>query len=244
MRLRECESQKLDPKAIRYACYAAQKTVMYVVYSSIDLVRVTTVNFLVLFLILFPRFLDIRLVAVSQRILIIVAGILDVLAVGARNRAAIAKKVSVIAPCHRQLVTLTHHWQAAQRAVDRKDWPEGNPVEHTGRLGDIVAVRMGLEVGSLAGRKDQPQELDHNAHKGLRRAQERRQELRQQPSSRRRNRLDEMVSTGKRSVPGALCLYIPSAFISNAPPARPAAAPPAPYSLNEMLAIRHQQHHA
>jgi hypothetical protein len=64
--------------------------VMYVVYSSIDLVGVTTVDFLVLFFILFPRFLDIRLVAVSQSILIIVAGILDILAVGARNRAAIA----------------------------------------------------------------------------------------------------------------------------------------------------------
>jgi hypothetical protein len=63
---------------------------MYVVYSSIDLVGVTAVDFLVLFLILFPRFLDIRLVAVSQSILIIVAGILDILAVGARNRAAIA----------------------------------------------------------------------------------------------------------------------------------------------------------
>jgi hypothetical protein len=63
---------------------------MYVVYSSIDLVGVTTVDFLVLFFILFPRFLDIRLVAVSQSILIIVAGILDILAVGARNRAAIA----------------------------------------------------------------------------------------------------------------------------------------------------------
>jgi hypothetical protein len=90
LRLRECESQKLDPKAIRFACYAAQETVMYVVYSSIDLVGVTTVDFLVLFLILFPRFLDIRLVAFSQSILIIVAGILDILAVGARNRAAIA----------------------------------------------------------------------------------------------------------------------------------------------------------
>jgi hypothetical protein len=90
LRLRECESQKLDPKAIRFACYAAQETVMYVVYSSIDLVGVTAVDFLVLFLILFPRFLDIRLVAVSQSILIIVAGILDILAVGARNRAAIA----------------------------------------------------------------------------------------------------------------------------------------------------------
>jgi hypothetical protein len=154
------------------------------------------------------------------------------------------EKVSVISHRHRKLGTLTHHWQAAQRAVDRKDRPEDNPVEHTGRLGDIVAVRMGLEVGILAERKDQPQELDRNAYKGLRRAQERRQELRQQPSSRRRNRLDEMVSTEKRSVLGALCLYIPSAFISNAPPARPAAAPPAPYSLNEMLAIRHQQHHA
>jgi hypothetical protein len=63
--------------------------VVYVVYSSVDLVGVTTVDLLVLFLILFPCFLNVGLVAVGQRVLIIVAGILDVLAVGARNRTAV-----------------------------------------------------------------------------------------------------------------------------------------------------------
>jgi hypothetical protein len=179
---------------------------MYVVYSSIDLVGVTTVDLLVLFLILLPRFLNVRLVAVSQRVLIIVAGVLDILTVGARNRAAVAEKLLIIAQCHMILGTLTHRSQAAQRAVDRKDRPEDNPVEHTGRPGDIVAERMGLEAGSLAERKDQPEGLGRNAHKGLRRAQRRRQgrrqELRQQPSSRRRSRLDTIVSTDRRSPTG------------------------------------------
>jgi hypothetical protein len=67
---------------------------MYVVYSSIDLVGVTTVDLLVLFLILLPRFLNVRLVAVSQRVLIIVAGVLDILTVGARNRAVNNRSMS------------------------------------------------------------------------------------------------------------------------------------------------------
>jgi hypothetical protein len=159
-----------DSKAIRFACYAAQKAVMYVVYSSIDLIGVTTVDLLVLFLILFPRFLDVGLVAIGQRVLIVVAGVLDVLAVGARNRAAVTKPMLAIAQCHGVPRILTHHSQAAQQAVGRKDRPEGSPVEHTGRLGDIVAGRMGLEMGILAERKDQPEGLDRNAHKGLRRA--------------------------------------------------------------------------
>jgi hypothetical protein len=174
--------------------------VKHVVYSSIDLVRVTTVDLLVLFLILFPRFLNVGLVAVGQRVLIIVPGVLDVLAVGARNRAAVTKLVLVNAQRHGVSRILTHHWQAAQRVVDHKDRPEGSPVEHTGRLGDIVAGRMDLEAGSLAERKDQPKGLDRTAHKGLRRAQERRQELRQLTFSRRRNRLHQIVS---RSPTGA-----------------------------------------
>jgi hypothetical protein len=142
-----------DSKAIRFACYAAQKAVMYVVYSSIDLIGVTTVDLLVLFLILFPRFLDVGLVAIGQRVLIVVAGVLDVLAVGARNRAAVTKPMLAIAQCHGVPRILTHHSQAAQQAVGRKDRPEGSPVEHTGRLGDIVAGRMGLEMGILAERR-------------------------------------------------------------------------------------------
>ena len=57
---------------------------------SIPLVAVTTVDLLVLFLILFPRLLDVGLVALSESIFVVVAGVLDVFAVGAGDGAAVA----------------------------------------------------------------------------------------------------------------------------------------------------------
>ena len=63
---------------------------MYIVSLFVALVAVTTVDFLVLFLILFPRLLDVRLVAFGESIFVVVAGVLDVLAVGAGNGAAVA----------------------------------------------------------------------------------------------------------------------------------------------------------
>jgi hypothetical protein len=48
-----------------------------------DLIAITTVDFLVLFLVLFPRLLDVRLVAFGQCIFVIVASVLNVFAVGA-----------------------------------------------------------------------------------------------------------------------------------------------------------------
>jgi len=56
----------------------------------VALVAVTTVDFLVLFLILFSGFLDVRLVTVGKSVFVVVAGVLDVLAVGAGNGAAVA----------------------------------------------------------------------------------------------------------------------------------------------------------
>ena len=57
---------------------------------SIPLVAVTTVDFLVLFLILFPCFLNVGLVTFGESVFVVVAGVLDVFAVGARNGAAVA----------------------------------------------------------------------------------------------------------------------------------------------------------
>jgi hypothetical protein len=55
-----------------------------------SLVAVTTVDFLVLFLILFPGFLDVRLVALGESIFVVVASVLNVFAVGAGDGAAVA----------------------------------------------------------------------------------------------------------------------------------------------------------
>ena len=60
---------------------------MYVV---IHLIAVTTVDFLVLFLIFFSRFLNIGLVTIGKSVFVVVAGVLDILAVGAGNGAAVA----------------------------------------------------------------------------------------------------------------------------------------------------------
>ena len=57
---------------------------------SIPLVAVTTVDLLVLFLILFPRLLDVGLVALSESIFVVVAGVLDVFAVGTGDGVAVA----------------------------------------------------------------------------------------------------------------------------------------------------------
>ena len=56
----------------------------------VTLVAVTTVDLLVLFLILLPGLLDVRLVALGESILVIVASVLDVFAVGARDGVAVA----------------------------------------------------------------------------------------------------------------------------------------------------------
>ena len=56
----------------------------------VALVAVTTVDLLVLFLILFPGLLDVRLVALGQSIFIGVAGVLDVFAVGAGDGVTVA----------------------------------------------------------------------------------------------------------------------------------------------------------
>jgi len=55
-----------------------------------SLVAVTTVDFLVLFLILFSGFLDVRLIAFGESVFVVVAGVLDVFAVGAGDGAAVA----------------------------------------------------------------------------------------------------------------------------------------------------------
>ena len=56
----------------------------------VALVAVTTVDLLVLFLILFPGLLDVRLVALGESIFIGVASVLDVFAVGAGDGVAVA----------------------------------------------------------------------------------------------------------------------------------------------------------
>ena len=63
---------------------------MYIVSIFVALVAVTTVDLLVLFLVLFPGLLDVRLVALGESILVIVASVLDVFAVGARDGVAVA----------------------------------------------------------------------------------------------------------------------------------------------------------
>lgn len=63
---------------------------MYIVSVFVTLVAVTTVDLLVLFLILLPGLLDVRLVALGESILVIVASVLDVFAVGARDGVAVA----------------------------------------------------------------------------------------------------------------------------------------------------------
>ena len=74
---------------IQSASYAAQ-THVYIVSIFFALVAVTTVDLLVLFLILFPGLLDVRLVALGESIFVVVAGILDIFAVGARDGVAVA----------------------------------------------------------------------------------------------------------------------------------------------------------
>jgi hypothetical protein len=86
------ESKVKNAKSIQSASYAAQ-THVCIVNSS--LVAVTTVDFLVLFLIFFPGFLDVRLVALGESILVVVAGVLDVFAVGAGDGAAVTLWVLV-----------------------------------------------------------------------------------------------------------------------------------------------------
>lgn len=54
-----------------------------------DLIAVATVDLLVLFLILLPGLFDIRLVALGQSVFIVVASVLNVLAVGTRDTVAI-----------------------------------------------------------------------------------------------------------------------------------------------------------
>ena len=63
---------------------------MYIVSVFVALVAVTTVDLLVLFLVLLPGLLDVRLVALGESILVIVASVLDVFAVGARDGVAVA----------------------------------------------------------------------------------------------------------------------------------------------------------
>jgi len=75
-------------RRLNSASYAAQ-THVYVESLDIDLVTVTTIRFFVLFFVLFPRFLDVRLVAISKSIFVVVAGVLDIFAVRAGNRAAV-----------------------------------------------------------------------------------------------------------------------------------------------------------
>lgn len=76
-------------KSIQSASYAAQ-THEYIVSIFVALVAVTTVDFLVLFLILFSGLLDVGLVALGESVFIVVAGVLDVLAVGAGDGVAVA----------------------------------------------------------------------------------------------------------------------------------------------------------
>lgn len=65
---------------------------MYIVsFFFFRLVTVTAVDLFVLLLVLLPGFLDVRLVALSQSIFVVVASVLDVLAVGAGNGGAIAR---------------------------------------------------------------------------------------------------------------------------------------------------------
>ena len=63
---------------------------MYIVSIFFALVAVTTVDLLVLFLILFPGLLDVRLVALGESIFIGVASVLDVFAVGAGDGVTVA----------------------------------------------------------------------------------------------------------------------------------------------------------
>ena len=120
------------------------------------------------------------------------------------------------------LNSLTHRSQVAQLEAGRK-----------GPLGDILAgrrdpwednlaERMDLGVGNFAGE--------------LRTAQ---QEVQLQLCARHRSRLQPCVSTGGRLPVEASSFYIPRAFMSKAPPARPAAAPPAPYICDD-LSITYQ----
>lgn len=81
------ESEAENAKSIQFASYAAETHVCIV---NPSLVAVATVDLLVLFLIFFPGFLDVRLVAFSESIFVVIAGVLDVFAVGAGNGAAVA----------------------------------------------------------------------------------------------------------------------------------------------------------
>lgn len=76
-------------KSIQSASYAAQIHV-YIVSFFVALVAVTTVDLLVLFLILFPGLLDVRLVALGESILVVIAGVLDVFTVRAGDGVAVA----------------------------------------------------------------------------------------------------------------------------------------------------------
>lgn len=130
---------------------------------------------------------------------------------------------------------LTRHSQGAQLGVGRKDQLEGSPVGRRGPLegsSDSLAEHMGLGEGSSA-------EALRTARTGLQqvRLQAQLQELRQgqlQPCARHQSHLQLRISIDRLSLAMASSLYIPRAFIRRAPPARPAAAPPAPYSLSKM----------
>lgn len=130
----------------------------------------------------------------------------------------------------RMLRLLTHHSQEAQPVAGRKDRPEGSPVGHMdpqeGSSGS-PAERMDLGQDSFA-------EAEHIAHMGLQQVQGRRRALRQQLGqqlcARRQNHLQSVISIRQKLPIISSSLYIPRAFIKRAPPARPAAAPPAPYN--------------
>lgn len=138
---------------------------------------------------------------------------------------------------------LTHHPWEARPGAGRKGQPEGSPVEHKdplagnpdghrGPLEDSLAGRMGLGEGSSA-------EARRTAHMGPRRARVQvlrrvRQREQLQPCARHQSHLQPYVNIKVLSLAIASSLYIPRAFMSRAPPARPAAAPPAPYNCSKM----------
>lgn len=133
---------------------------------------------------------------------------------------------------------LTRHSQEARLEAGRMDQLEGSPVGHKG-LGegssDSLAGHMGLD--SFA-------EAQRTVRTGLPRVrlrvqlqlQERRQE-RRQPCARHRSHLQPCVSVDRILVAIIASLYIPRAFIRRAPPARPAAAPPAPYNYDKVSVL-------
>lgn len=138
------------------------------------------------------------------------------------------------------LELLTRRSQEVRREAGRKGRLEGSPVEHRDPgegSSDSPAGHMGLEEGSSV-------EAQRTVRRGLQRVQlrvqlqEQQQERLQerlQPCARHQSHLQPCVSVDRLLVAITSSLYIPRAFIRRAPPARPAAAPPAPYSLSKML---------